>query len=59
MIARGNGDDESDLVGWTLLLLTATVRSFAHMLLGISNRNTILSTCLSWCFVSTHFCILN
>jgi len=26
-----NGDDESDLVGWSLLLLAATVRSFAHM----------------------------
>ena len=25
---------------WTLLLLAATVRSFAHMPLGISDRNT-------------------
>jgi len=28
---------------WTLLLLAATVRSFAHMPLGISDRNTIYS----------------
>ena len=34
------GDDESDLVGWYVLLLAATVRSFAHMPLGISDRNT-------------------
>jgi len=27
---------------WTLLLLAATVRSFAHMPLGISDRNTII-----------------
>jgi len=35
-----NGDDESDLVGLSLLLLAATVRSFAQMPLGISDRNT-------------------
>jgi len=27
---------------WTLLLLAATVRSFAHMLLGISDRNKMV-----------------
>jgi len=30
----------SDLVGWSLLLLAATVRSSAHMTLRISDRNT-------------------
>ena len=40
LIVLANGDDESDLVGWSLLLLAAMVRSFAHMLLGISDRNT-------------------
>jgi len=40
LIVLANGDDESDLVGWSLLLLAATVRSFAHMPLGISDRNT-------------------
>ena len=39
LIVLANGDDESDLVGWSLLLLAATVRSFAHMPLGISYRN--------------------
>ena len=43
LIVLANGDDESDLVGWSLLLLAATVRSFAHMPLGISDRNTPLS----------------
>jgi len=28
---------------WTLLLLAATVRSFAHMPLGISDRNSSIS----------------
>ena len=41
LAVRANRDDESDLVGWSLLLLAATVRSFAHMPLGISDRNTI------------------
>jgi len=41
LIVLANGDDESDLVGWSLLLVAATVRSFAHMPLGISDRNTI------------------
>ena len=39
LMVLANGDDESDLVGWSLLLLAATVRS-AHMPLGISDRNT-------------------
>ena len=29
---------------WTLLLLAAMVRSFAHMPLGISDRNSIIVT---------------
>jgi len=41
LIVLANSDDESDLVGWSLLLLAATVRSFAHMPLGISDRNSI------------------
>jgi len=41
LIVLANGDDKSDLVGWSLLLLAATVRSFAHMPLGISDRNSI------------------
>jgi len=40
LIVLANGDDESDLVGWSLLLLAATVRSFAHVPLGISDCNT-------------------
>jgi len=39
LIVLVNGDDESDLIGWSLLLLASTVRSFAHMPLGISDRN--------------------
>jgi len=42
LIVLANGDDESDLVGWSLLLLAAAVRSFAHMLLRISDRNTTI-----------------
>jgi len=42
LIVLANGDDESDLVGWSLLLLAATVRSFAHMPLGISDRNSAM-----------------
>jgi len=35
-IIRGeNKQKQSDLVGWTLLLLAATMRSFAHMPLGL------------------------
>ena len=44
LIVLANGDDESDLVGWSLLLLAATLRSFAHMPLGISDRNSRTST---------------
>ena len=43
LIVLANGDDENDLVGWSLLLLAATVRSSAHMPLGISDRNSIKS----------------
>jgi len=43
LIVLANGDDESDLVGWSLLLLAATVRSFAHMPLGISDRKSTYS----------------
>jgi len=42
LIVLANGDDESDLDGWTLLFLAATVRSFEHMPLGLSDRNTIM-----------------
>ena len=41
LIVLANGDDESDLVGWSLLLLAETVWSFAHMPLGISDRNRV------------------
>ena len=44
LIVLAKGDDESDLVGWSLSLLAATVRSFAHMPLGISDRNTMSAT---------------
>jgi len=40
LIVLANGDDQSDFVGWSLLLLAATVRSSAHMPLVISDRNT-------------------
>ena len=46
---------------WTLLLLAATVRSFAHMLLGISDRNgdmTVLSVSC-WPPVLLDGCALN
>jgi len=42
LIVLANGDDESDLVGWSLLLLAATVRSFAHAPLEISDRNNVM-----------------
>ena len=44
LIVLAKGDHESDLVGWSLLLLAATVWSFAHMPLGISDRNTMSAT---------------
>jgi len=43
LIVLANDDDESDLVGLSLLLLAATVRSFAHVPLGISDRNNIIT----------------
>jgi len=42
LIVLANSDDESDLVGWSLLLLAATVQSFAHMPLGISDHNKMM-----------------
>ena len=39
LIVLANGDNESGLLGWTLLLLAATVGRFAHMPLGLSDRN--------------------
>jgi len=41
LIVLANGDDESDLVGWSLLLLAAAVQIFAHMPLRISDRNAV------------------
>jgi len=43
LIVRANGDDESDLVGWSLLLLAATVRSFAHRPLGFPIATQVMS----------------
>ena len=40
LIVLANGDDESDLVGWSLLLLATMVRSSAHMPLRISDRSS-------------------
>ena len=42
LIVLPNGDNESDLVRWSLLLLAATVRSFAHMPLRISDCNKLV-----------------
>jgi len=50
LIVLANGDHKSDLVGWSLLLLAATVRSSAHMPLGISDRNTIITLLLPWAY---------
>ena len=44
LIVLANGDDKSDLVGWSLLLLVATVRSSAQMPLEISDRNRFEDT---------------
>jgi len=41
-VARTSNNSDHGM--WTLLLLAATVRSFAHMPLGISDRNRIIST---------------
>jgi len=46
LMVLANGDDESDLVGWSLLLLAAVVRSFAHMPLGISDRSSTIRNML-------------
>ena len=40
LIVLVNSDDKSALVRWSLLLLAATVRSFVHMPLRISDRNS-------------------
>ena len=42
LIVLANGDDESVLVRWSLLMLAAMVWSFAHMPLRISDRNRTL-----------------
>jgi len=42
LIVLANGDDESDLAGWSLLLLAATVWSFAQFLLGLSNSKKVM-----------------
>ena len=41
---RRASNSKRDCDAWSLLLLAATVRSFAHMLLGISDRNSMLQT---------------
>jgi len=38
-VCGANKQQQSDLVRWSLLLLAATVRSFAHMPLRISDCN--------------------
>jgi len=43
-------NNKRDCDAWSLLLLAATVQSFAHMLLGISDRNTIKVFMLQHCF---------
>jgi len=50
LIVLTNGDDESGLVGWTLLLLAATVPSFAHMTLRLSNCKKLVlwPLCYLW-----------
>ena len=49
LIVLANGDDQSDFVGWSLLLLAATVRSSAHMPLVISDRNTTANFAFQKC----------
>ena len=39
LIVLPNSDNKSDLNRWSLLLLAVTVLSFAHLPLGLSNRN--------------------
>jgi len=38
-IVFANGDDESDLIVWSLLLLAATVWSFVHLLLSFQSQH--------------------
>ena len=45
LIVLPDGDNESDLVRWSLLLLAATVRSFAHMPHRISDHNSTFCVC--------------
>jgi len=46
--------NKRDCDAWSLLLLAATVRSFAHMPLGISDRNNRMNLCLNnVCYVTT------
>jgi len=42
-------NNKRDCGSWSLLLLAATVRSFAHMLLGLSDRNSIYAPYISSC----------
>ena len=44
---RQASNSKRDCDTWSLLLLAATVRSFAHMLLGISDRNKMVRW--PWC----------
>ena len=41
---RRASNSKRDCDAWSLLLLAVTVRSFAHVLLGISDRNSVLQT---------------
>jgi len=41
LIVLATSDDESDVVRWSPVLLAATVRSFAHMPLRLSDRNSV------------------
>ena len=45
---------EQAIIEWSLLLLAATVRSFAHMPLGISDRNSGLISQVFWLFTTRH-----
>ena len=53
LIALPDGNHQSDLVGWSLLLLAATVWSFAHLPLGLSDRNTIFKS--RWIILFLYF----
>jgi len=43
LILLYDGNDESDLIGWSLLLLVATVWSFAHLPFRLSDHNYIIT----------------